>query len=171
MVTVQNVGGWLYLIMQAEEKKCNNHIWCRKDFNQLYYQDVPDMCLPNAPRTASCWPVTTLIIFIFECSHVITLLPKGEKNLYPWQYPFSTSLPLISTSKHMRGDSLTAATPSLKNGFLPVCLCVAADNVPPCIFVSVCFSQKLHFWEMAGVLPALCTLASSHFCLCEDFHR
>lgn len=53
------------------------------------------------PRMASCWPVTPLIIFIFMCSHVITLLPEGKNHLYPWQYPFSASLPLISTSKHM----------------------------------------------------------------------
>lgn len=60
------------------------------------------------PRMASCWPVTPLIIFIFMCSHVITLLPEGKKkHLYPWQYPFSASLPLISTSKHMHRDSLT----------------------------------------------------------------
>lgn len=29
----------------------------------------------------------------------------------------------------MHRDSLTPATPSPQNGFLPVCLCVAADNV------------------------------------------
>lgn len=124
------------------------------------------------PRMASCWPVTPLIIFIFMCSHVITLLPEGKKKtsfildntlflcLFLWFQPANTC-------------TETASPPPLspQNGFLPVCLCVAADNVPPCIFVSVCFSQKHRFWEMTGVLPALCTLASSHFCLCGDFHR
>lgn len=54
------------------------------------------------PRMASCWPVTALIIFIFMCSHVITLLPEGEKKntfildntlflrLFPWFQPANT---------------------------------------------------------------------------------
>lgn len=96
------------------------------------------------PRMASCWPVTPLIIFIFMCSHVITLLPEGEKkHLYPWQYPFSASLPWISTSKHMHRDSLTPATPSPKMDFcqcafvlqlimctMYICLCVFLPETP-----------------------------------------
>lgn len=132
---------------------------------------MPDICLQTPPRMASRWPVTPLIIFIFICSCNYPVPRRGKTTfildntlfllLFPWFQPANTC-------------TETASPPPLpppQNGFLPVCLCVAADNVPPCIFVSACFSQKHHFWEMAGVLPALCTLASSHFCFCGDFRR
>lgn len=143
MVTVQNVGWWLYLIMQAEEKKWNNHICCRKDFNQLYYQDVPDMCLPNVPRTASCWPVTTLIFFIFVCSHVITLLPKGERkplsltipffflHLFPWFQPANTC-------------AETAYPPPLPPSKMDFCQCVFVLQLIMChhVYLSLCVSPR-----------------------------
>lgn len=108
MVTVQNMGWWLYLITQAEEKKCNNHICVRKDFNQLYYQDMPDMCLQNTPQEGVLLTSNTInnfYLYVLSCNYPA---PRREKkHLYPWQYPFSASLPLISTSKHMHRDSLT----------------------------------------------------------------
>lgn len=102
MVTVQNVGWWLYLITQAEEKKCNNHICCRKDFNQLYYQDMPDMCLQNTPQDGVLLTSNTInnfYLYVLSCNYPA---PRREKkntfildntlflHLFPWFQPANT---------------------------------------------------------------------------------